>query len=75
MADFLDTYLKQRFSLPQMVIEWGYNLHDACQRYSHDDRIGLFWHILSGEVSRYNGSGGGGGGGLGMKNGISGRET
>jgi hypothetical protein len=52
MAEFLHTYLKQRFSLPQMVVEWGYNVHDACERYSHDNRIGLFWHILSGEVTR-----------------------
>lgn len=29
-----------------MIIEWGYNLYDACGRYSHDPRIGLFFGIL-----------------------------
>ncbi|XP_005105955.1 translin-associated factor X-interacting protein 1 [Aplysia californica] len=47
MAEFLHGYLKQRFSLETLVIEWGYNLHDACQRYSHDDIIGLFWKVLN----------------------------
>ena len=51
MADFLYSYLKRRFALEQMVVEWGYNLHDACQRYSHDENIGLFWRVLNGDVS------------------------
>ncbi|KAL5022681.1 hypothetical protein ScPMuIL_001836 [Solemya velum] len=50
MADFLHSYLQRRFSLEQMVVEWGYNLHDACQRYSHDDQIGLFWGVLEEEI-------------------------
>lgn len=33
-----------------MIIEWGYNLYDACGRYSHDPRIGLFFGILQKEV-------------------------
>ncbi|KAK7483032.1 hypothetical protein BaRGS_00025695 [Batillaria attramentaria] len=49
MAEFLHTYLTRRFALEQMVVEWGYNLHDACQRYSHDPNIGLFWKVLSEE--------------------------
>ncbi|XP_076449888.1 translin-associated factor X-interacting protein 1-like isoform X1 [Babylonia areolata] len=47
MSDFLYSYLSQRFALEQMVVEWGYNLHDACQRYAHDDAIGLFWKVLN----------------------------
>ena len=33
-----------------MIVEWGYNLYDACGRYSHDPRIGLFFGILQKEV-------------------------
>ncbi|KAK6185214.1 hypothetical protein SNE40_007497 [Patella caerulea] len=50
MADFLQNYLKRRFSLDQMVTEWAYNLHDACQRYTHDENIGLFFRVLTGEM-------------------------
>ncbi|XP_069112675.1 translin-associated factor X-interacting protein 1-like [Argopecten irradians] len=47
MGDFLDLYLQRRFAMPQMKIEWGYNLQDACERYAHDDLIGLFWGVLT----------------------------
>jgi len=47
MADYLDLYLDRRFPMPQMKIEWGYNLQDALERYSHDDIIGLFWGVLT----------------------------
>jgi hypothetical protein len=36
-----------------MTFEWAYNLQDACVRYQHDPRIGLFHGILSGEVGRF----------------------
>ena len=51
LADFLHTYLERRFSLPQMVAEWAYNLNDACMRYSHDEAINMFASILNDEVS------------------------
>ena len=51
MSEFLDTYLQRRFAMDQMRIEWGYNLHDACQRFSHDENIGQFWGVLEGNVS------------------------
>ena len=51
MADFLEIYLQRRFGIPQMKIEWGYNLQDACERYAHDEKIGLFWGVISGNVS------------------------
>ena len=41
MNEFLYTYLQRRFGIEQMIYEWSYNLHDACQRYSHDQKIGL----------------------------------
>ena len=44
-------YLERRFPFESMIYEWGYNLFDACQRYGHDERIGLFLSILKGEVS------------------------
>lgn len=50
MADFLYTYLQRRFGLDQMIIEWGYNLHDACHRYASDEHIGLFSGVLTEEV-------------------------
>jgi len=50
MADFMYTYLERRFGLEQMITEWGYNLHDACQRYAHDEHIGLFSGVLTEEV-------------------------
>ena len=53
LAKFLHFYLERRFGLEKMILEWGYNLHDACQRYSHDEQIGLFWRILTNEVSIY----------------------
>ncbi|BFZ19882.1 hypothetical protein BsWGS_22921 [Bradybaena similaris] len=51
MGEFLAEYLRSRFPLQQIVLEWGYNLHDACQRYAHDDVIGLFWKVLNGEAN------------------------
>ena len=36
-----------------MTFEWAYNLQDACVRYQHDPRIGLFHGILSGEVGTF----------------------
>ncbi|CAL1533624.1 unnamed protein product [Lymnaea stagnalis] len=50
MGEFLFEYLRARFPLEQIVVEWGYNLHDACQRYAHDDVIGLFGKVLNGEA-------------------------
>ncbi|XP_074645033.1 translin-associated factor X-interacting protein 1-like [Tubulanus polymorphus] len=50
MPDFVAQYLKRIFGLEQMVIEWGYNLHDACERYAHDERLGTFYGILTGDV-------------------------
>ena len=50
LGNFVYEYLQRRFGLEQMVVEWAYNLHDACQRYAHDDNIGLFWNVLTEEV-------------------------
>ena len=50
LGEFLYQYLQRRFGVENMIIEWGYNLYDACGRYSHDPRIGLFYGILQKEV-------------------------
>ncbi|KAK3746382.1 hypothetical protein QZH41_018214, partial [Actinostola sp. cb2023] len=50
LGEFLYMYLQRRFGVENMIVEWGYNLHDACNRYSHDPRIGLFYRILQNEV-------------------------
>lgn len=50
MADFVHSYLEQRFSLPKMVAEWAYNLRDASAKYAaSDDSISLFWAVLNGQ--------------------------
>lgn len=50
LSSFLHSYLERRFGAENMTFEWAYNLQDACVRYQHDPRIGLFHGILSGEV-------------------------
>lgn len=50
LDEFLHDYLNRRFSLKEMVVEWGYNLQDASQRYSHDKQIGMFARILTREA-------------------------
>lgn len=51
LGEFLYQYLQRRFGVENMIIEWGYNLHDACARYTHDPRIELFYGILQKEVT------------------------
>ncbi|KAK2560625.1 Translin-associated factor X-interacting protein 1 [Acropora cervicornis] len=50
LGEFLYQYLQRRFGVENMIIEWGYNLHDACARYTHDPRIELFYGILQKEL-------------------------
>lgn len=50
LGEFLYQYLNRRFGVENMIIEWGYNLYDACGRYTHDPRVGLFYGILQKEV-------------------------
>lgn len=50
LGEFLYQYLQRRFGVENMIIEWGYNLHDACARYTHDPRIELFHGILQKEI-------------------------
>lgn len=51
MADYLKKFLQARFSVESMVIEWGYNIHDALIRYSFDKNVASFSAILNEEVS------------------------
>ncbi|RDD47069.1 Translin-associated factor X-interacting protein 1 [Trichoplax sp. H2] len=50
IQEFIYEYLKKRHDDDNLIVEWGYNLHYACQRLSKDPQIGLFYNILSGEV-------------------------
>lgn len=50
MPDFFYKYLKNRFPTESMVIEWGYNVHDALLRYDYDSNFAMFSDILKGEV-------------------------
>lgn len=54
LSEFVRDYLNSRFPAESMVAEWAYNLKDACQRYSHDPKIGMFGFILSGDVGDLN---------------------
>ncbi|CAH1779147.1 unnamed protein product [Owenia fusiformis] len=50
MDDFMYIYLQRRFALEQMIIEWGYNLLDSCERFAEaDPNIGLFYKVLVGK--------------------------
>lgn len=52
MPDYMHIYLRETFGLEEMAVEWAYNLRHSLQRFAtHDERIGLFWNVLSGEVS------------------------
>ncbi|XP_028391683.1 translin-associated factor X-interacting protein 1-like [Dendronephthya gigantea] len=50
LPSFLHSYLDRRFGAENLTFEWAYNVQDACVRYQHDPRIGLFHRILSGEM-------------------------
>ena len=50
LGEFLYLYLQRRFGVENMIVEWAYNLHDACARYTHDPRVALFYAILQKEV-------------------------
>jgi len=48
--EFVFTFLRTRYGTDPLAYEWGYNLHDACSRYSHDPAIGLFNGVISGTM-------------------------
>ncbi|XP_018025367.1 translin-associated factor X-interacting protein 1-like [Hyalella azteca] len=50
MDKYLAMYFEHRYHLPEMRAEWCYSLADACQRLAHDDQVGLFWGIATGQV-------------------------
>ena len=52
--EFVFTFLRTRYGTDPLAFEWGYNLHDACSRYSHDPAIGLFNGVISGQVEYCN---------------------
>ena len=50
LADFFYFYLKNKYGLPTLVAEWGYNMLDSLERYRWDADCELFLKILLGEV-------------------------
>jgi len=51
MSDFLYDYLRQTFGLEEMAVEWAYSLRHSVERFStSDEKIKLFWNVLSGTV-------------------------
>ncbi|CAG0898990.1 unnamed protein product [Darwinula stevensoni] len=49
LETYLGSYFEERYPKKFIRMEWSYNLIDACQRFPHDDVIGLFWGILCGK--------------------------
>eukprot|EP00116_Pleurobrachia_bachei_P005167 sb/3465429/ len=50
LADFLHSYLQQKYQEDLLVVEWGYNIHHACGLYRNEPHIGLFYETLTGYV-------------------------
>jgi Ca2+-binding EF-hand superfamily protein/CRP-like cAMP-binding protein len=50
VPDFFHDFLKQKVGTPQLVIEWGYNVADACRRYERDADVEIFARCLFGDL-------------------------
>lgn len=50
LADFLHSYLQQKYQEDILVVEWGYNIHHACGQYRTEPHIGLFYETLTGDA-------------------------
>ena len=50
MQDFFYDFLKKRFGIHSMVVEYGYNVLHALKRYSYDADCELFLKVLVGEL-------------------------
>ena len=50
MENWFYTFLMQRFQSHSVVVEWGYNMMDALERYAYDPDCSLFYDILTGEL-------------------------
>ena len=50
MQDFFYDFLKKRFGIHSMVVEYGYNVLHALKRYSYDADCELFFKVLVGEL-------------------------
>lgn len=48
-AFFFD-FLSQKVGAPKLVVEWGYNIADACRRYERDADVELFSRCLFGDL-------------------------
>ena len=53
LVDHVTNYFEQRCHSKAIAIEMGYNLRDACERYSHSEQINLFWGILTGQIEEF----------------------
>jgi hypothetical protein len=51
MGEYLHIFLTKRFKSPLAVVEYGYNLVDALERYGHDPDCAMFYKVLKGEIS------------------------
>jgi len=50
MSDFAAEYLKEKFPIETMWIEWAYNLHDALGRLYRYPQIETFRRVVAGEM-------------------------
>eukprot|EP00002_Diphylleia_rotans_P018841 TRINITY_DN3647_c0_g1_i4.p1 TRINITY_DN3647_c0_g1~~TRINITY_DN3647_c0_g1_i4.p1 ORF type:complete len:647 (+),score=121.25 TRINITY_DN3647_c0_g1_i4:97-2037(+) len=51
LSEYLYNYLQTHYGLHNVVVEWGYNIVDALERYSYDGDCALFLKTLNGEIS------------------------
>lgn len=50
LADFLHSYLQQKYQEDLLVAEWGYNIHHSCGKFKTEAHIGLFYETLTGDA-------------------------
>lgn len=52
MEDFFYMFLQKRYGIHTTIVEWGYNMLAALERYKYDADCELFLKVLNGEVGQ-----------------------
>ena len=50
LPEFFYEFLRKRFGIQSMIVEWGYNMMYALKKYSYDADCELFLKIMQGDV-------------------------
>eukprot|EP01006_Ploeotia_vitrea_P029464 TRINITY_DN62008_c0_g1_i1.p1 TRINITY_DN62008_c0_g1~~TRINITY_DN62008_c0_g1_i1.p1 ORF type:complete len:742 (-),score=78.05 TRINITY_DN62008_c0_g1_i1:1144-3369(-) len=51
MEEYFYTHLQQRYGMHQVIVEWAYNIVEACKRFKWDADCELFLTVLEGRLS------------------------